>query len=311
MAGAARDCQSRRVSVSAQGRVALLDQQVKTTPHTAAAGLADWCVDVGFHSDRGRVRGNNEDNLLLMDLSRGGAVDRESPLTLTSAGVLLAVADGMGGVNGGEMASRICVETLSATMNEPGGETLTPAEWRTRLHQGIGRASQAIHRHAAGDESLQGMGTTLTAVLITPQGGNPPRGAELFVAQVGDSRCYLGRDRTLAQITRDQTVWETMLDSGQDPDAALEQAPWTNMLMQAVGTAAQVEEVVSERALQSGDWIVLCTDGLYRVVEPGDVAGILHRDTTPPEKARELVALANERGGPDNITVIVCQVRLR
>jgi Serine/threonine protein phosphatase len=140
-------------------------------------------------------------------------------------------------------------------------------------------------------------------VLVEPGG--------LFVVQVGDSRCYLGRDRSLVQLTRDQTVWESMIAAGREKPDGLEHAPWTNMLMQAVGSQPDVDEVTTERDLQPGDWLVLCTDGLYRVVPPGDIAGVLAMSSSAPEKARALVALANERGGPDNVTTIVCQVNAK
>jgi len=281
-----------------------LEQQLRGSTRTAPAGTAEWRVELGFHSDRGRVRGNNEDNFLLFDLGRGAALDHDgqgASLALAPRGLVMAVADGMGGMNGGELASRICVETLAATLHEHHAANSAP--WRAVLRDAVQRANLEIFRQASQDSSTQGMGTTLTAAIIEPGG--------VFIVQVGDSRCYLGRDRTLVQLTRDQTVWESMISAGREQPDGLEHAPWTNMLMQAVGSQPDLDEVTTEHDLQAGDWMVLCTDGLYRVVAAGDIAGVLHTPSSAPEKARALVALANERGGPDNVTTIVCQVNAK
>jgi protein phosphatase len=147
------------------------------------------------------------------------------------------------------------------------------------------------------------MGCTLTAAVI--------EGDHLLVAQVGDSRAYLGRSGRVQQLTRDQTVWESLRAQGKDPASALGQSQFKSMLLQAVGAQAEVEPIFTELELHAGDWLVLCSDGLYRVVEDDAIGEILAASTDPAAKARALTALANRNGGPDNVSVVVCQVALR
>jgi protein phosphatase len=284
-----------------------LEPELRTQAAVPAPGLAEWRANVGVHTDVGRVRGDNEDRWLVFDLQRRQPLKSTAgdALPLQLPGYLLVVADGMGGMMGGERASQLCVDTLAEQLTARLGVQEAPE--RDALCQivldAVCEANERIYREAASDKKLSGMGTTLTAALLG--------GSTLSIVQVGDSRAYLIRQGEVRQLTRDQTVWESMLASGQDPDQALAKAPWKNMLMQAVGAQAQVEPVLTEHELQPGDAIVLCTDGLYRVVNGEEIAEKLKAERSPEAEARALVALANEHGGPDNVTVIVCQVKAR
>lgn len=284
-----------------------MEPQLTTQAAAPTPGLTEWHVQLGVHTDPGRVRGENEDRWLVFDLNRRQSLNGTSAdaQPLVPVGHLLAVADGMGGMMGGERASQMCVETLAEALTEKLNAQRTPE--RDALCQmlidAVLQANQRIHGEAVADKKLKGMGTTLTAAIVG--------GKTISIVQVGDSRAYLVRGSEARQLTRDQTVWESMLAEGQEPDQALAKAPWKNMLVQAVGAQAQVEPVLSEHELQVGDALVLCSDGLHRVVKAEEIAAAAKPERSPEEVARALVALANERGGPDNVTVVACRVSVR
>ncbi len=251
------------------------------------------------------MRGNNEDRLVVFDLrGRSGTTEGSSVTSLDPPGLLLIVADGMGGMLAGEMASQMCVENLPARLagklGEPAVAWASREEVRAILSEAFEQTHELIYNRSASSPDLKGMGTTCTAALLA--------GLDLLIGQVGDSRAYLGREREVTQLTRDQTVWESMRGVAQDPGTAFRNAPWKNMLMQAVGAQESLQVECTWHTLQPKDWLLMCSDGLYRVVTPQDMARVLRAPSGPEEKARELVALANQKGGPDNISVILCEV---
>ena len=270
----------------------------------APAELFGLEIQLGTHTDPGRVREDNEDRLLVFDLRERKPISGESTVTADarSTSILMMVADGMGGVSGGETASQMCVDSIPALFLK---HLQTAAgTWREQLRAGmlaaIRETNARILEHAKTDANLTGMGCTLTAAILQRD--------FLLVAQVGDSRAYLGRFGAVQQLTRDQTVWESLRAQGKDPEKALGQSQFKSMLLQAVGAQAEVEPVFTELELQADDWLVLCSDGLYRVVEPEGFREILNGSADPAGKARELTALANRNGGPDNVSVVVCHV---
>lgn len=270
----------------------------------AATALATFEARVGAHTDPGQVRKENEDRLLVFDPVRRRAVAAEQTIVaeLQPHGILLMVADGMGGMSAGEQASQMCVDLLpEKLMNQlDSGKTATREEWRQALVEAVREVNQIIFRLAASDVRLQGMGCTLTAAFLAED--------HLLVAQVGDSRAYLGRASEVTQLTRDQTVWESLRAEGKDPEAALGQSQFKSMLLQAVGAQGDVQVAITEMGLQAEDWLVLCTDGMHRVVSPEEIRQVLETKNDPAEKARALTGLANQHGGPDNVSVIVCRV---
>jgi protein phosphatase len=262
---------------------------------------------LGAHTDPGQVRSDNEDRLLVFDLRERKPISGESTVTTDarSTSLLMMVADGMGGMSGGEIASQMCVDSIPELFVK---HLQTAAgTWREQLRTAmlvaIRETNTRIFENAKTDANLTGMGCTLTAVIL--------QGDFLLIAQVGDSRAYLGRFGAVQQLTRDQTVWESLRAQGKDPEKALGQSQFKSMLIQAVGAQAEVEPVFTELELQADDWLVLCSDGLYRVVEPEGIGEILKGSADPAGKARELTALANRNGGPDNISVVVCHVVMR
>lgn len=265
--------------------------------------LARVEVSVAACTDVGRKRQNNEDSLLVLDLNGQTTHDQpvEATITLGLPGLLLAVADGMGGHRSGEIASQLCIQTLPRVLLS-GLRTVDSgaAQASTALVQAVETTSQVISEEAAQNPAHEGMGTTLTAALLTDM--------HLDVAQVGDSRAYMVRGEALAQLTTDQTVANYMLAMHQElpTDSRVGE-----MLVQAVGAQSNVDVVLTSRELENGDVLLLCSDGLYKVVSSSEILEIIQRLVSLKTKAERLIARANENGGPDNVTVILAEVRAR
>jgi PPM family protein phosphatase len=227
-------------------------------------------------TDVGRMRTNNEDSYL-------------------SSQPVAAVADGMGGHSAGEVASAIAIEELAALGNRGPWETETAAT--DDLKQAILRANRRIREMAASDRKLNGMGTTLVALLED--------GDMVHVANIGDSRGYLLRQGELSQVTVDHSLVQELVDDGRLSPEDAERHPQRSVITRALGIDREVEFDLFTYKLQVGDRLLLCSDGLSDVVEPAQIRKVLLRVRNAQRAARELVGVANEQGGPDNITVIV------
>ena len=227
-------------------------------------------------TDVGRMRKNNEDSYL-------------------SAKPVAAVADGMGGHSAGEVASAIAIEELAALGSRGPWENETAAT--DDLKQAILRANRRIREMAAGDRKLLGMGTTLVALLED--------GDMVHVANVGDSRGYLLRQGELSQVTVDHSLVQELVDDGRLSPEDAERHPQRSVITRALGIDPEVEFDLFTYKLQVGDRLLLCSDGLSDVVEPAQIRNVLLRVRNSHQAARKLVTVANEQGGPDNITVIV------
>jgi protein phosphatase len=248
-------------------------------------------------SDVGRKRLNNEDGFVLVDVDSGLTFDPPSfsDREVGPRGVLLAVCDGMGGHNAGEVASALALETLAVQM-ESLKESCPPKELFRRALDAVNtRVWNEAHLHP----QLAGMGTTLTAALVS--------GGSALVAHVGDSRAYFARRGHVEQITRDQSIAGALIARGVLTEQAAQDTPFKNVLLQAVGTKDRVEIALDGVSLAPGDSLLLCSDGLSNKVKREDLARALALPDLE-SAARNLVALANERGGEDNITVVVCRV---
>jgi PPM family protein phosphatase len=227
-------------------------------------------------TDVGRMRKNNEDSYL-------------------STQPVAAVADGMGGHSAGEVASAIAIEELAALGSRGPWENETAAT--DDLKQAILRANRRIREMAAGDRKLNGMGTTLVALLED--------GDMVHVANVGDSRGYLLRQGELSQVTVDHSLVQELVDDGRLSPEDAERHPQRSVITRALGIDPEVEFDLFTYKLQVGDRLLLCSDGLSDVVEPAQIRNVLLRVRNSQQAARKLVTVANEQGGPDNITVIV------
>jgi PPM family protein phosphatase len=254
-------------------------------------------------SDMGRVRKNNEDNLVICDLT-SGEVRVNPPLrghAPGARGMLFMVADGMGGEASGEVASQICVTTVPKRLydNLKTVSSISETNFVLMLREAIEFANQVIYQKAQGASAHKGMGTTTTAATLF--------GPYLFVAQVGDSRCYLIRNGKMVQITRDQTFLNYLEDIGAELPADPEKDSRKSILTQAVGSSENVDVKVTYTRMRSGDKILICSDGLYNMVDRESLAGIANQDDGLAEKCKALIAQANEHGGTDNITVIMAE----
>jgi protein phosphatase len=229
-------------------------------------------------TDRGRKRKRNEDTYVALPEH-----------------FLYAVADGMGGHPGGDVASQIAVDTLAQvfdTRTFPG----EPQDGRSRggdeLARAVEAANAAIYAYAQAHDGMEGMGTTIVAARFSP------KKQRVYVAHVGDSRCYRVRDRAIELLTTDHTVGNMLGVKGRE----------ANTLVRAVGIDGHVEVDVSAETPRSGDYYVLCSDGLPRMVPDEMIRDIVLAGGDIDQICHRLIETANERGGKDNITVIVVQV---
>lgn len=230
-------------------------------------------------SETGKVRDNNEDDLLL-----GEGRDE----------TLFAVADGIGGSEAGEVASSRAVETL--------GE-LSPGE---PFGSAIEEANRRILREAEGNERLSGMGTTVVAVRFSGPKGEP----KAEVAHVGDSRAYLLRGEEMVPLTEDHSLVAEMVRSGELSREEAAEHPQRNLITRALGVEEEVEAETSTLSVEADDRLLLCSDGLTDLVPEQRLAEVLSESSEEPETpARRLVSEALEAGGKDNITVVVVDIR--
>ncbi|MER6977668.1 Stp1/IreP family PP2C-type Ser/Thr phosphatase [Streptomyces carpinensis] len=208
---------------------------------------------------------------------------------------LLAIADGMGGQAAGEVASSEVISTIVALDDDiPGSDILTS------LGAAVQRANDQLRAMVEEDPQLEGMGTTLTALLWT--------GQRLGLVHVGDSRAYLLRDGVLTQITQDHTWVQRLVDEGRITEEEASTHPQRALLMRALGSAEHVEPDLSIREVRAGDRYLICSDGLSGVVSHQTMEETLASYQGPQETVQELIQLALRGGGPDNITVIIADV---
>ncbi len=252
-------------------------------------------------TDVGRRRRNNQDNSLVLSLDGNGVPQVGEPglVGIEDGWLLVAVADGMGGHFGGEVASRLCVENLAKEiaiqLQAPGNGQ---PELFTALRNAITTTHNAVFAHAQSYAESRVMGTTLTAALL--------HGSRAELAQVGDSRAYLFRDGNLILLTQDQTIGNQLRRRGEDP--AKVDAQIQEMLIQAVGAQEEIDIAMTVVDLEPQDLLLVCCDGLHKVVSPEDIVETLEFEMGLHEKSTHLVTRANEGGGPDNITIILTEI---
>jgi len=247
-------------------------------------------MDIEFASisDTGRVRQNNED-------ACGGFVPGDEA-ERQRVGALFVVADGMGGHRGGEIASRLAVQTIRNTYF-----ALADGDRRAALLEAFARANAAILAQSVADAALFGMGTTCTALAV--------HAGRAYLAHIGDTRAYLFRDGEITQLTHDHSLVGEMVRSGMITDEDARTHPRRNVITRSLGIQENVAADAPETPLQvrQGDTFLLCSDGLTTFVSDADIAFTLEAGS-PAEVCRQLVDAANARGGRDNITVVVAAV---
>lgn len=271
-----------------------------TTPpsSTRPAATIEW---FGL-SDVGRRRANNEDLWGAWVLDAGAAPLPKGPLVLPPGGILLAVSDGMGGAAGGEIASRICVEELGRRMAGRAGAD-DPVD---ALRSSFVEINEAINAVADATPGLAGMGATLSAVWLRPDG----RG---IAVHVGDCRIYHAPSpqAEAVQLTEDQSVGAAMIRRGEMTAEAVNRLRYRSMLEQVMGgDGGPIEPQVLTFTWAVGSCLTLCSDGLHGPLEdvlPGRLTAAF--SGTVAEGVRGLIADANEAGGPDNVTVVLARFR--
>jgi serine/threonine protein phosphatase PrpC len=237
--------------------------------------------DFAIHTDKGRVRERNEDNVAYFDTINGHA---------------FVVCDGMGGHNAGDIASEIAVESISDYLNEK----FYPNPFEA-VENSIINANKSIYKHALGNDYLQGMGTTIVLALI--------RDDRIYYGHVGDSRLYLYRNNVLDQMTEDHSIVQQLLKGGLITAKEAKEHPKRNEITRALGLSIALEPEVSPRAIipQNDDFLLICSDGLTNLVGPNEISKVLNNPYNVNDKAVKLVSKANKKGGIDNISIILAR----
>jgi len=268
-----------------------------------------FTIAVYAMTDVGLVRQGNEDNFLVLNLStadtwnsetEGDPDERLTTFTQSAYGSVLAVTDGMGGALAGEVASGMAVEAVRDRLLEVQSSPIySKFPFYERLRLSIELANQEIYEASVNRRECAGMGATFTAIGL--------HGTSAYFAQVGDSRAYIIRDNQIQQITRDQSLVGQLVRSGHITEEEAERHTYKNVILQALGAAARVNVVVDKLHLNDLDIVVLCSDGLTNKVRADEIKQIVDESPSLKEACEELIKLANQRGGDDNITVVVAQ----
>ena len=265
---------------------------VSRVPTKSLEGDAVQIVSGGV-TDLGRVRSNNEDSFRIVE-----------PLNL------FILSDGMGGEAHGEIASSLAVDTIEKICSSSKGDAqitlngTTSENWAepTRvLQNAVFQANLGIYQSSQEHPEQRGMGATLTAGWIN--------GSKLSLAHVGDSRAYLLRTGNLQQLTNDHSLVAEQVRRGIITPQQAEESEMQSVLLRALGAHPEVDVDLDEFELFPRDVLLLCSDGLTRMVTEPEIAGTLQAETDPEKAAQKLVDLANERGGLDNVTVIVARLQ--
>jgi PPM family protein phosphatase len=245
-------------------------------------------IEAAILTDVGRQRANNEDSYIYWE--------PDSDEDFRRKGRLAVVADGMGGYEGGQEASRLAVETVRSVY-----DNAFAGDPQETLVDAFVAAHQNIQRFAQEHPQFYGMGTTCTALAIVDR--------QLSFAHVGDSRLYLIRGESISRLTRDHSYVGRLVESGIVRSEDAESHPQRHILTAALGSGREVTPNVPEHpfSLEDRDTLLLCTDGLWGLIGDPDLARVVQANS-PAEACQKLVAMALERGGPDNVTVLVLRV---
>ncbi len=268
-------------------------------------------IDLYAKSDVGRVRRGNEDNFLVLDLSNeqtwtgaDGAVPPEklTRFDLGDKGLVLVVSDGMGGALAGDVASRMAVDSVREMLIGAEGEEACDPDIPLVecLKNATVYANLAIHLRSQEDPRCAGMGATFTGAAV--------KGDGLDLVQVGDSRGYIIRKDQIRLATKDQSLVQQLVDVGQISETEAETHMFRNVILQALGAQSEVTPVTGRIRLRQGDILLLCSDGLSGKLRSEDIQQIvLKSDGDLVQACNALVDEANNRGGEDNITVVLAR----
>jgi PPM family protein phosphatase len=268
-----------------------------------------WMLEFGGASDIGKRRSRNEDHFAIFRFRRGVELllanlsPDELPLR-DSCSHALVVADGMGGMNSGDVASRLALQTMLELCSQATSwvtqlEDFDDQQIEQRVSAYVDRVHATLRRVGRDDPTKSNMGTTWTSAHLL--------GRFAVVVHLGDSRCYLCRDGQLEQVTRDDTMAQALADSGIVPEQA---SRFRNVLLNCIGAGNErARASVHHFELQVGDRILLCTDGLTNHASDEEIARLLGKESTPQAACDQLVQMALDRGGKDNVTVVLANIR--
>ncbi|HEX9727783.1 MAG TPA: Stp1/IreP family PP2C-type Ser/Thr phosphatase [Gemmatimonadales bacterium] len=256
-------------------------------------------------TDLGKTRDHNEDCFLVANLTTKTASLQPEVRehVLGPKGSLLVVADGMGGAAAGEVASQLATETIYEHLIETwcADDDTSAQQFAARLKEAVERANANIHDYAKKHPEMRGMGTTTTGVGVLED--------QLYLVQIGDSRAYLVRNGKATQLTKDQSLMQRLVDAGELTEEEAEKSERRNIILQALGPEPKVRVDLTHQHVRRGDAIVICSDGLSGQVKREEIgAAVADPNRDLVGVCTELIDLANERGGPDNITVVVARV---
>lgn len=268
-------------------------------------------VELHAKTDVGRVRRGNEDNFLLLDLSVprvwSGSDGPENPkdmnqFPLGDLGLVLVVSDGMGGALAGDVASRMAIEAVRDTLmgNNADGTGCEPdSSLVDCLKHATMQANRNIHYKSLEDSRCSGMGATLTGAAV--------KGDKLDLIQVGDSRGYVMRGQQIRLATKDQSLVQQLVDVGQISEAEAETHMFRNVILQALGAQNELTPATARIQLRDGDMLLLCSDGLSGKLKNEEIRQIVSEAGDLGAACSALVQAANDRGGEDNITVVLAR----
>lgn len=290
-------------------RAHTMNLQKRMTPPTNES----WTcldVDLGAISHQGHIRENNEDSYLVMRFGRSleNLLTNIDPDLLDQSyfmsGYGMLVADGMGGMAGGEVASRLALTKLIELIIETSDWTLALNRQRDvttvleRMTERFFDIDDVLRKEANSDQTLRGMGTTLTVA--------GAMGSDLIIGHVGDSRAYLLRGDSFQQLTTDHTLAQALIDAGVASRDDPASRSMRHVLTAAVGSLGeQVDPQVQRLKLSVGDQLLLCTDGLTETVDDEIIAQVIRESNSAQNACQALVDLALASGGPDNVTVVL------
>ena len=254
-------------------------------------------IEVSSQSDIGCLRQNNEDSF--------GYWEPDDDQEFLRKGRLAVVADGMGGYEGGQEASRLAVETLVAVYRDFGGDDPQQA-----LVEALQAAHEQIRQYSFAHPELRGMGTTCTAAAIVRVADGRAQHDALYYVHVGDTRLYLIRDGQITRVTRDHSYVGRLVEAGMISAEQAEHHPQRNILTAALGTNPDLimDSPGQPEPLRPDDVLVICSDGLWGQVHDAEILALVE-DRSAEQAGHELIGLARERGGPDNITVEILRLR--
>ena len=260
-------------------------------------------VHVFGKTDVGRTREHNEDAFIVADLTTNNATLQPEVRThkVGERGTLFMVADGMGGAAAGEIASAMAVDVVMREITERWvqEERSDSDTFANALRLATSAANAQINGFATEHPEYHGMGTTATIAGLLDD--------TLYLAQVGDSRAYLIRGGTAVQLTKDQSLLQKLIEAGELTEEEAAQSERRNIILQALGPESQIKVDLTHQRVRRGDTLVLCSDGLSGQVRTDEIAQVVAGQDDLVGCCRTLIELANSRGGPDNITVIVAR----